>query len=93
MSVKRWWNELRNPEAKCARVGHSMRDREVEVIYWPARGMRSLSVATKAVEITPTCARCGHAEPMRVEIERHLTSITLPSANMRLLRRVGRIEV
>jgi hypothetical protein len=86
----RWWDELRNPALKCERLGHVMRDREVEVFYWPGRGIMSC-VATEAVEITPTCVCCGHTEDMRVEIERHLTGLTMPSQQWRQLRREGRL--
>jgi hypothetical protein len=91
----RWWAELRTPSLKCVRLGHRMTERRQSVIldtdpdedwWWNSRW-----VATEATEVTPTCARCGHTESMRLEDKRHLTGLTLPSDQMKALRRDGRI--
>lgn len=88
--MMRWLDELLHPAKKCARLGHAMRDREQWVYLWPSRSLFN-SVATEAVEITPTCVRCGHTEETRLEIERHLTGLTMPSSDWRILRRDGRL--
>jgi hypothetical protein len=92
----RWWKELRKPALACERLGHVMRDRRVNVILDEEPGETYIFhryVAVEATEVTPTCARCGHAEEMRIEDLRRLTSFTTSSEQMKKLRRDGRIVV
>lgn len=90
--MKRWFRELLHPSEKCARVGHAMRDVEQPVFLYPATCSWSTRyVATEAVEVTPTCRRCGHVTATRVEQVRHLTGLTMSSDAWRRLRRDGRI--
>jgi hypothetical protein len=93
--LRRWWAEFRDPSLKCARLGHNMIERRQGVLldsdpdtpsFWSSRW-----VALEATEVTPTCSRCGHKEPMRLEDKRYLTGLTLPSDRMKALRRDGRI--
>lgn len=94
--MSRWWDEFRSPQLKCERLGHRMVERRLDVIlsrdpdedaWWNSRW-----VAMEATEVTPTCARCGHAEATRLEDKRHLTSLSLPTDEFKALRRDGRIE-
>lgn len=85
----RWWDELRTPALKCARLGHNMRNVEVHVYLRPENRWRS--VADEATETTPTCSRCGHKEETTVDRYRSLTGLTLPSHRMREFEKNGRL--
>lgn len=90
----RWFAELLDPSRKCARLGHRMQDRRVRVYLYPPEGVfRSRHVADRAVEVTPTCERCGHAETTRTEGREGLNGLTMESANWDRLRDKGRLAL
>lgn len=59
MHVERFIEELFNPDMKCKRVGHDMKEYH-RVGYYDGGGFRS--VATKVTQCRRVCRRCGHAD-------------------------------
>ena len=91
-SIKRWWNELRNPARKCARVGHLYRlryykglekplTREYRVVAYDVRGHIS------------ACGRCGVLIDRTVDYKSYLTGFTLPAHVADKLERDGFVEL
>lgn len=92
--MPRWWDELRNPELKCERVGH----REVEVVERfyelpdPVKDIfHGRFVAIDVTKTVTSCARCGQISVFAVheEVRRGINSLSMPGYRWDRLNRDG----
>lgn len=87
--MMRWFDELFNPKLKCERLGHNMQNIATRVYLYPSKSYRG--VADEAIEIVPTCSRCGHTEAMTIKTERTLNGLTMNGDRWDALERDGRL--
>lgn len=86
-----WIYDFFHPAEKCARDGHSMREREYRVYLYPP--IARWAVAERAWMKQATCRRCNHAEP-EAEISRTaLDGLSMDIDRWDILKRDGRLEL
>jgi hypothetical protein len=92
-AIRRWLSELGNPGAKCARVGHDLRDHRRRIYLYPSDSwLSSRYVADVASEAWRECRRCGKREEPQIINRRGLTGLSLPAHKWDTLRETGRVE-
>jgi len=84
MQVRRFIKELFNPDIKCKRVGHDMKEYH-RVGYYDGGGFRT--VATKVTQSRRVCRRCGHAEDWDTVGEQGIQSLSGDSEFMHNVRK------
>jgi len=80
MHVRRFIEELFNPDMKCRRVGHDMEEHH-RAGYYYGGGVRS--VVTNVTQSRKVCRRCGHAEDWKTIDDEGIQSFSAPSELMR----------
>ena len=86
----RWLDEMRNPAAKCERVGHKMHEQHRRGYLSDIRGhFRCVAVAVK--EKRTVCGRCGMENAWERVSERGINSLILDSEWMETLEETGEV--
>ncbi len=87
----RWWDELRNPALKCARLGHTEIEQTQRVMRQPGWAERYSAVAMKALEMRKICTRCQAVTVGPEEISaRPISSWSRPASIAEQFERDGR---
>ena len=88
--MPRWLDEMRNPAAKCERVGHKMHEQRRSGYLNGGHGhFRCVAVAVK--EKRAVCRRCGDVWAWERLSERGINSLTLDSKWMETLEETGEV--
>lgn len=88
--MPRWLDEMRNPAAKCERVGHKMQEQSRRGYLRDTSGhYRCVAVAVK--EKRTACRRCGMEGAWERVSERGISSLTLDSEWMETLEETGEV--